>query len=225
MHTPSQKSVWPFVLTILLVAFGYAVIRYHLVKGTPWEDFPLFISNKAISLASLGCIALSYMLGPLARFWASGIVPLLVLRKPLGSIGFGLGALHGLLSLLQFNPATYPKFFAENGAVNLTGELSMIFGVLAFFIFAGVAYSSQSSVAAMLGEHQWIRIQRLGYLGLLLIFFHVLTMGLDGWMQPDTWPGGLLPISLVAAIIAAAAVLLRIVVLLFPSREYRETHS
>ena len=50
-------------------AFAYAVVRYHIIKGVAWASFPLFISNKAIALAAVTLIALSYALGALARFF------------------------------------------------------------------------------------------------------------------------------------------------------------
>ena len=201
---------------MLAGTFLYAAIRYNIIKGVAWEHFPLFISNKAIALASVAFIALSYMLGPLARFWPQTMVPLLPARKFFGLLGFGLGAVHGLMSLLLFTPANYPKFFLADGTLNVTGELSMVFGIFSLLIFTAVALTSLPSIAASLKVDQWQFVQRLGYAGLTLVLLHVITMGLEGWLKPATWPGRLLPISLVAAIIIAAALLLRIIVLISP---------
>ncbi len=201
---------------IFLVVFAYAVIRYNIIKGTPWIELPLFISNKAISLSAVVFIALSYALGSLARFWPKTFVSALGLRKFFGLLGFGLAAIHGLISLLIFSPAYYPKFFLVGGKLNLVGELSMLFGVLAFFIFALVAISSIPAVVKSIEPGRWLAVQRFGYLGLILIFFHVFVMGLAGWLKPAGWPGGLLPISLVAAIVIALALLLKIAAMVFP---------
>ena len=46
------------------VALGYAILRYHLVQGVEWSHFPLFILNKAVSLAAV----LSWP----ARTWSGG---------------------------------------------------------------------------------------------------------------------------------------------------------
>ena len=207
--------------TIFVVAFAYAILRYNILKGIAWEHLPLFISNKAISLSAVMFIALSYLLGPLARFWTKAIVPLLGLRQFFGLLGFGLAAMHGLVSLLLFTPANYPKFFLLDGTLNLIGELSMMFGILAFFIFAAVALTSIPHVAQSMSAKHWQVVQRLGYFGLVLVLFHVLVMGYEGWMQPSSWPGGMLPVSLVAAIIIAFALLLRIVVLISPGKDYQ----
>lgn len=200
----------------MLVVFAYAVIRYNVIKGVPWVELPLYISNKAISLSAVMFIALSYALGSLARFWPKTFVPALNMRKFFGLLGFGLAALHGLISLLIFTPAYYPKFFLETGKLNLVGELSMLFGVLAFFVFALVAISSIPAVAKSMEPERWLAMQRIGYFGLVLVFFHVFSMGLEGWLKPSGWPGGLLPISLVAASVIALALLVKIAAIVSP---------
>jgi DMSO/TMAO reductase YedYZ heme-binding membrane subunit len=215
-----QRKKWVLTIVILGAAFFYAIIRYNIIKGTPWAHFPLFINNKAISLASVAFIALSYLLGPFARFWPNTIVPVLPSRKFFGLLGFGLGAVHGLMSLLLFTPANYPKFFLSDGTLNLTGELSMLFGVLAFLIFTAVAITGLPGVSQSMTTDRWHSVQRMGYAGLLLILFHVVSMGLEGWLKPSTWPGGMLPVSLVAAIIVGIALLFRIIVLISPG-EYK----
>lgn len=203
---------------ILLVVFAYAVIRYNVIKGTPWADLPLYVSNKAISLSAVIFIVLSYALGHLARFWPQTFVPALVFRKFFGLFGFGLAAVHGLISLLIFSPAYYPKFFLETGNLNLIGELSMLFGVLAFFVFVIVAIFSIPSISILVTQENWLRIQRVGYLGLLLVFFHVFVMGFQGWLKPEGWPGGLLPISMIAAIAVALALLLKLAAIVIPRK-------
>lgn len=205
--------------TILTVVFVYAIIRYNIFKGVAWEQLPLFISNKAISLSAIVFIALSYMLGPLARFWPRTFVAGLDLRKFFGLLGFGLAAFHGIISLLIFTPAYYPKFFLSSGKLNLVGELSMLFGVLAFFVFAIVAFTSILAVTKLIDPQRWLAVQRLGYFGLILVLFHVLTMGFEGWLKPAGWPGGLLPISLVATIVIVLALFLKIMVVIFPKEK------
>ncbi len=201
--------------TILIVIFFYAIIRYHILKGVPWEQFPLFISNKAISLSAIVFIALSYALGSLARFWPKAFFNTLHLRKFFGLFGFSLAAFHSLTSLIIFTPAYYPKFFIDNDKLNLIGELSMLFGVLAFFVFTSVAYSSIPQVANSMNPKRWLIVQRLGYFGLILVFFHVLTMGIEGWLKPSNWPGGLLPISLIAAIVIFLTLFVKITAVIF----------
>lgn len=210
-----SRSKITIITTIFIVVFAYAIVRYHIFKGVGWEEFPLFISNKAISLSAVVFIAISYVLGSLSRFWPHTFSPTLGTRKLFGLLGFSLAALHGLISLIIFSPAHYPKFFLESGKINLVGELSMLFGILSFFIFTIVALASVPVIAKSMDQKHWLAIQRFGYLGLVLVFFHVLSMGLEGWLKPEGWPGGLLPISMVAAIVIAVVLLLKITATIF----------
>jgi len=211
----SQRSKIVTAITTLVIVFTYAILRYNIYKGVSWSELPLFISNKAISLSAVVFISLSYLIGSLSRFWPKLFSPLMGSRKFFGLFGFGLAALHGLISLLIFSPSHYPKFFSATGQLNLVGELSMLFGVLGFFVFSAVALSSIPQVVSSMDQKRWMMVQRLGYLGLLLVFFHVFSMGIEGWLKPSGWPGGLLPISLVAAIIIAFTLLLKLTALIF----------
>ncbi len=214
-----RKQQWAITAAVLVVTFAYAIVRYNVFKGVSWERLPLYISNKAIALVAAVFIALSYMLGPLARYWPGTMVPLTGLRKYFGLLGFGLAAAHGLISLLLFSPANYPKFFAADGTLNFTGELSMLFGVLAFFVFVAVAITSIPVIEQSMPAERWNAVQRLGYLGLLLVLLHVVVMGLEGWLTPALWPAGMPPISLVAAVVIAAALSLRFVVMILPRKK------
>src|ERR1041385_4217428 len=42
---------------------AYAVVRYHLFKGVPWEHLPLYTVNKALAMASTALAALAVVLG------------------------------------------------------------------------------------------------------------------------------------------------------------------
>jgi len=202
--------------TLVALAVGYAVLRYHVIKGVPWANFPLFILNKGISLSAVFLIAASYAIGHLSRFFPKTFTSWLNLRKYLGLFGFGLSAVHIFISFLLFGPGYYPKFFEANGKLNLTGELSMLFGVVSFFVFSIVAIVSIPSVGEMMDKKRWLRIQRMGYLALASVGLHVLTMGFAGWLTPKTWPGGLMPVSLVAFIVITITILFKIVALIFP---------
>ncbi len=209
-----SKISMPSILVIAL-ALLYAVVRYNVLKGVAWEHFPLYIFNKGIALSSVMLIALSYSIGPLSRFQPRTFSSMLSLRKYFGLLGFGLASMHAFMSLLIFNQSYFPKFFEQSGQLNLTGELSMLFGVVALFIFSIVAISSLPSVEKSLEPKHWLTIQRLGYSAFALVMLHVFVMGSEGWLKPSGWPGGLLPISLVAFIIIALTLLLRIAIILF----------
>lgn len=218
----TDRAEWKSVLTtfavVFLVLFTYAIVRYNVIKGVDAAYIPLYISNKAIAVTATILIGLSYLMGPLARFWPKTFAPKLPLRKHFGLFGFGLAVVHGIISLLLFNPSYYPKFFTEVGKLTIEGELSMLFGIIALFIFSIVAITSIPSVEKSMNQKKWLFVQRLGYLAFALVLFHVLFMGVSGWLRPETWPGGLLPMSLISFVIIAFVLLMRLIVLLSKRR-------
>ena len=140
----ARKSV--VATTLIAVALIYAVFRYNIVRGVPWEQLPLYITNKGIALSAVLLIALSYVIGPLTRFSPKTFSPWLTTRKYFGLLGFGLAAIHGIISLLIFDPSYYPRFFGENGKLDFNGELSMLFGVISIIIFSVVSISSLNTI-------------------------------------------------------------------------------
>ena len=212
------KNVFISFVIIFLIVFAYAVLRYNVFKGVPIAQVPLYIMNKVFALVSVVLIGLSFAIGPVCRF-SKKFVSKLYLRKYFGLLGFGVASLHGLISLLLFNSAYYPKFFAEGGKLTMEGELSMLFGVLALFIFAIVSVTSVPSVEKGLHEKQWKFIQRIGYVAYVLVLLHVTVMGFVGWLKPSDWPGGLYPISMITFVIIAIVLLIRLIVAVFPKHK------
>ena len=195
---------------LLGVPMTYAIVRYHVFSGVEWSHFPLYIANKGASLASVLFIATSYLIGKSLRVYKNDPGKRLILIKFCGLIGFSLASMHALMSLLLISPHYYPKFFLESGTMNLTGELSIVFGVLSLWCLAVTAITSLPFMYDAVGAERWQRGQRMGYLCLALVAGHVLVMGFSGWLAPATWHGALPPVSLVAFIGAAVPVLLKL---------------
>lgn len=207
------------VLTVLGLSIVYAFVRYNIVRNVPFDNFPLFISNKAIALSATILIGLSFLLGPLARFFPKVFVPHLYLRKHLGIIGFGLAAMHALMSLTLLNPAYYSKFYNQGGKFNLLGESSLLFGILSFLIFSVIFITSLPPMERHMHPQQWKVVQRLGYLAYIFVLAHVVIMGFQGWFNPDAWKFGLASISLIAALFIVFVLLMRILVIVFSSKK------
>lgn len=206
------------VLFVLGISLSYAVIRYNIVRNVPFDNFPLFISNKSIALSATILIGLSYLLGPLARFWPKQFVPHLPLRKNLGVFGFGMAAIHAIMSLILLRPAYYPRFFTESGKLNLMGETSMLFGILAFLIFTAIAITSLPPVEKYMHPDQWKIVQRFGYMAYFFVLLHVSIMGFQGWFKSESWQYGLVSISLISAMVIIFVLLMRIFVIVFNSK-------
>jgi DMSO/TMAO reductase YedYZ heme-binding membrane subunit len=209
-----ERLLQPFTVRWLALMLGvpmtYAILRYHVVSGVDWSHFPLFITNKGVSLAAVFFIGASYLIGKAVRVYKNDSEKRLILIKFCGLIGFSLASIHALMSLLLVSPFYYPKFFSESGKMNLTGELSLVFGVLGMWCLAVTAITSLPFMYEAVGAERWQRGQRMGYLSLLLVAGHVLVMGVSGWLAPSGWHGGLPPVSLVAFIGASVPLLLKL---------------
>lgn len=201
-----QKTKW---LTLTLLFFTiYAILRYILFKGVDPIHFPLYIVNKIASTSGLFLLASSYAIGKI-RWWKfqneQGKNQLI---KFAGLMGFSLSAIHVFMSLVILTPAYYPKLY-HGEMMNLSGELSMLMGVLSLFFFTIPAITTIPFMQEAVGIKKWQKGQRMGYLGLLTALLHVVTMGISGWLKVDTWPGYLPPITMIAAVIAIVPLYLK----------------
>jgi len=199
-----------WLILLLGVPVSYAVVRYHVFGGVEWSHFPLYIGNKALSLAAVFFIACSYLIGKTLRVYDDEPAKRLILVKFCGLMGFSAASVHAFAALLLFSPSYYPQFFGTDGRLNLTGELSMAFGVLSLWCLAITAITSLPFMYEAVGADRWRRGQRMGYLSLLLAAGHVLVMGLSGWLAPAGWHASLPPISLLAFIAAIIPVLFKL---------------
>ena len=202
-----QDRLWqPTTVKWFVVVFGaclfYAVVRYHLAGDVAWRHFPLFILNKATSMAAVFFVACSYLIGKIIRWHDHNKILRLVVIKFCGLMGFFLAGIHALMAVMLMTPAYFAKYFETSGKMNLQGELGMTIGVIALFLLMSPAITTLPMMPKELGRWRWKRSQRLGYLALLLVAAHLVVLGLKGWMAPKGWPAGLPPISLVSLIAA-----------------------
>ncbi len=190
-------------------ALVYAIVRYHLAGDVAWSHFPLFILNKATSLAAVVFVACSYLIGKIIRWHDHDKALRLVVIKFCGLMGFFLAGIHALFSVSLLTPAYYAKYFDPDGRLNLQGELALSVGVVALFLLMSPAITTLPMMPKALGGKRWKRSQRLGYLALILVVVHLVALGLEGWLAPSGWNGGLPPISLVAVLAALIPLLVK----------------
>jgi DMSO/TMAO reductase YedYZ heme-binding membrane subunit len=197
-----QPTTLKWFAAIFGVALVYAIVRYHLADDVPWRHFPLFILNKVTSLAAVGFVASSYLIGKIFRWHDHDKALRLVVIKFCGLMGFFMAAMHAFMSMFLMTPAYMGKYFDEGGRLNLQGEVGMSVGVLALFFLLAPAVTTLPTMPKALGGWRWKRNQRMGYAALVLVLVHLVFLGLRGWLTPANWPAGLVPISLVAAVVA-----------------------
>jgi DMSO/TMAO reductase YedYZ heme-binding membrane subunit len=211
---PTSDRLWqPTTARWFAVVFGfslaYAIVRYHLAGDVSWNHFPLFIFNKATSLAAVIFVACSYLIGKVIRWHDHDKALRLVVIKFCGLTGFFLAGVHAFLSVSLLNPAYYGKYFNVDGRLNLTGEVAISVGVIALFFLMGPAILTLPMMPKAVGGARWKRGQRMGYITLALVVAHLVILGLKGWLAPKGWHGGLPPISLIAVVAALIPLIVR----------------
>ena len=184
-HRLWQPTTAKWFAVVFGVALGYSIVRYHLAGDVPWNHFPLFILNKATSLAAVVFVACSYLIGPrrLIR-WHSDAQLRLVVIKFCGLMGFSLAAIHALFSFCLIEPAYFPKYFLEDGRLNLMGEMGLATGVIGLWALTMPALTTLPMMPKAIGGVRWKRSQRMGYLCLTLIVVHLVFLGWKGWLAP-----------------------------------------
>ena len=196
--TENKNSAATIIIVTLVLAIGYAILRYHIAGPVPWKDFPFFIINKGLSLAAFVLLTLNFALGPLNNLGVSLPARWLNARKALGMTGFLLVLVHALVSFLLFSPSVYSQFFLVDGTMTLFAGLSMLAGVAAFVVLWGYNMTFQTFMREDKAFISFITSRRFMLFALLLGAAHLLFMGYEGWLNPDGWHGGLPPISLIA---------------------------
>jgi DMSO/TMAO reductase YedYZ heme-binding membrane subunit len=208
-HRLWQPTTAKWFVVVFGASLSYAVIRYHFAGDVAWRHFPLFILNKATSLAAVIFVACSYLIGKIIRWYDHDISLRLVVIKFCGLMGFFLAAVHGFFSLSLLSPAYYGKYFDEVGRLNLQGEIAMSVGVVALFFLLSPVVTTLPMMPKAIGGLRWKRSQRAGYVALALVVVHLVALGIKGWLAPQGWHGGIPPVSLVAVVVALTPLLVK----------------
>ncbi len=204
----NERITW--ILSVWGVCLAYAIVRYNVFKGVAWDHLPLYIVNKSVAFAGVILIGLAYLAGK----WfggATGTEPVRAKAKFLGLAGFSMISVHVLMAMVLLSPANYEKFFAASGKLNLTGELTFLFGVLAYGCLLFPAITTLPYMYDALGMERWLRAQHMGYWTLGLACGHTFAMGYKGWFDLSTWPGSMPPITMLGFLAALAALVGKLV--------------
>lgn len=189
--------------TVWASCLGYAVLRYNVFKGVEWTHLPLFIVNKSVAFAGVIFVALAYLAGK-SFGGRAGSEAARARAKFLGLAGFAMLTVHVLMSMVLLSPANYEKFYEASGRLNLTGELTFLFGVLAYGCLLFPAIATAPYMYEALGMERWLKAQHMGYWALALACGHTLAMGIEGWIDVSAWPGSMPPITLLGFLAALA---------------------
>lgn len=211
------------VLVTLAATLAYAITRYVVFGPIAPARIPIYVLNKAFAWSSLALLGLTFALGPLARIAPRRFGPLLWQRKYYGLAAFWLASTHVVFSFTVFNYGYYRLMFDQAFTLTWLAELSMSAGALAWMALLVPATLSYPDTQREMSELWWRRAQAFGLLALALGAVHVLY-GAPAWTMPQTWHGGLPPITLINALGVVAVFALRVLARLYPGAPVTGDH-
>lgn len=175
------------VLIAVLVSLIYATVRYNVFKGVPWSEWPIYITNKALALASLimitwmlACRLTGRKLNDDVRNWTAACM-----------------GVHILLSLALLSPEYYADFYKGPKLTAVAGFSLLLGGIAARWPLMRLRRSESHAHHGM----------QLGFVG-VLAGTHAGLFGFSGWLSPQTWPGYMLPITLISFALGLSALIL-----------------
>jgi voltage-gated potassium channel Kch len=184
-----RLAAWVFAASL-----AYAIARYNVFGTVSVDQIPLYIVNKALSVASLVLLGLSRVVDDKAR------------RKWLGFVGLGGALVHCFMSLLVLQPAYLPKHFKPDHAMQWNAETSMLAGLVSTVVLVWLAWvSNQRPVET---QRTTSLVPGLGRIALALVAVHTLLLGYTTWPELQKWPGGMPPITLLSFGVAVVTCLL-----------------
>ena len=186
----ASKNIYVNLFLTFLISISYAVVRYNIFGNVPWEDLPLFITNKAIALT----VVLLLFLSVIAK---KAFMPT---KKIFWKIIFILTSIHVFISFYLLGPEHFKKFYSVN-ELNLIGYLTLFFGISAFVGI--IILNSEKLLPTKDGNLSVPESIKKIIRAIIpfLIIAHLFTMGLKGWLTPNNWHGYLIPISLIAFLV------------------------
>ncbi len=204
LNRPIQHHAWPVIYTVIVFSFIYAIIRYNVVGPVPWKDTVFFITNKAISMGALIILTINFMIKPLENLGVKISDQWLHSRKVLGFMGFSMLIIHVFMSLMLFKPSVYNKFFQIDNTLTLFAGISMLGGVLGFVLLWVYNTNFNPNFRKESELHSLISFKSMIMLSIIFTGIHLFFMGVEGWLKPQGWHGGLPPISLISFVILVA---------------------
>ncbi len=173
-------------------------MRYNIFGNVPWEELPIYVFNKALSLTVVFLILISVLKRK----------RLPINAKKLWKIIFVLTVIHVFISFRLLGTEYYPKFYF-NSEMNLIGYLTISFGITAFIGL--IILNSDNLLPTEDGKLIITNFVKkiVKTLIPILIGGHLLSMGIAGWIKPFNWFGYLAPISLIAFVVIIVFMLIK----------------
>jgi len=189
-HVFSNKILQWIITWLIYLAFFFFFIWYHDVRGKP---FSLWTTEKCTAIASVYCLGLALLLGPLSRF-NSSFEKLLPYRRTLGITAAFMTIPHALL-VLFYLPYKFPEIYSSEYFLSwfVAHWFTIVMGFLIFILFMVIARYSFPGGIQKLGRRKWMILQKFAYLVMIMIALHLLSMGKIpknwiAWLETRDYP-------------------------------------
>ncbi len=197
-HKPDTQNLC--IAIVMVASVGYATVRYHVCKGVPWADWPMWTLNKAFAVGSLALLLAA------AIYRRSNSK---VYCGKLFSASVTTAGLHILLSLVLLNPDYYAKFFSGDGKLTAWAAWSMLFGALPAMIMVRRTHGPTQK-PSLKKVHNHVDSRQMWSVVLVanLVTIHTFSQGWSGWFDWSQWPGRLPPLTLISFIFGISTVMI-----------------
>ncbi len=165
------------VAAVVMVLFScYLLVRRGYYFDAPPTADMFYVPNKALAGAGMVMLALTFLIGPITRYF-DRFDQWLGLRKELGIVGAFLIVLHGIVSYFSL-----PKKFSQEYMSFLSLEFGA--GLVGAMLLIVLFVISFRKMIELLGAGRWWFFQRWGLrLVMVLAVIHVYDMKWAGWMK------------------------------------------
>ena len=189
-YVSSNKNLHWIITWIIYLVIFFVFIWYHDVRGKP---FSLWTTEKCTAIASLYCLGLALLLGPLSRF-SSSFDKLLPYRRTLGITAAFMAIPHALLVIIYL-PYKFPEKYSEKYFLSWFVDywFTIVMGILILALFLVIARYSFPGGIKKLGKRKWMILQKLAYLVIVMAALHLLSMGKIpknwiAWLETRNYP-------------------------------------
>lgn len=179
-HKPSSSRdyfIAILVAAVLMVLFScYLLVRRGYYFDAPPTADLLYVPNKAIAGVGMVMLALTFLIGPITRYF-DRFDKWLGLRKELGIVAAFFIFAHVIISYF-FLPKKFPRDWYSFASPDFAAGLAGVVLLAVLFVI------SFRKMIELLGAGRWWFLQRWGLrLVMALAVIHVFNMKWSGWMK------------------------------------------
>jgi DMSO/TMAO reductase YedYZ heme-binding membrane subunit len=211
MHKPSSLRdylIAGLIATSLFVFFClYLSFRHGALFGAPMTD-TLYYPNKALAGVAMTMLALTFLIGPIVRYF-DRYDTWLSYRKEIGILAGFLAVIHGLVSYYLL-PIKFPRVWIEFSAIEFCAGLVGAILLVALFVL------SWKSIILLVGGGTWWFLQRWGLrVTVIATLIHVYVMKWSSWVTWYTTGNNLPALGLLLTLFITWVVVVRLYESLF----------